>query len=255
MALAGTGLGLGVSKRASVETVAIGFICAIGACLQGSIGFGAALIAAPLLLLIDPRFVPGPLLLCVSPLALAMLVRDRGRLRAQLVLWALLGCAMGSMSAALLLDQLSLRSFGLVFAGLVLFAVAISAWGRSPRLDRRNSIVAGALAGLMGTFSSIGGPPIALLWQDQPGAEIRANLAAYFAFSTLISLAALFSVGRLGSAELEASIWLLPGFVFGFALSHWTAQWADRGSTRPLILAVSTLSALIVVFQNISSES
>jgi uncharacterized membrane protein YfcA len=237
------------------EAIAIGIVCAIAAALHASIGFGAGLIAAPLLVLIDPRFVPGPLLLCIGLLALAMLIRDRIDLRIERVGWALVGCTIGSALAAVLFDRLSPRVFGFIFAGLVLVAVAISASGRSPRLTRNNSVIAGALAGLMGTLCSIGGPPVALLFQRQPGPEIRANLAAYFILSTVIGLAALFSVGRLGATELTSAMILLPGFGVGYLVSFGTTQLADRGSTRPLILVVSALSAIVVLAQNLSSGS
>lgn len=238
-----------------MEAFAIGIVCVIAAGLHASIGFGAGLIAAPLLVLIDPRFVPAPLLFCIGLLAMTMLIRDRIGLRVDLVGWALLGCAIGSIGGATLLDHLSQRNFGLIFSALVLLAVAISAAGHSPRLNRKNSVIAGALAGLMGTIASIGGPPVALLFQNQSGPAIRANLSAYFALSTLINLAALFALGRLGASEVESTAWLMPGFALGFLVSFKTANLADRGSTRSLILGVSALSALVVLLQNLSSGS
>ena len=48
--------------------VAAAVIMAIGCALQAAVGFGFALFSAPLLLLIDPRFVPGPILLAAIPL-------------------------------------------------------------------------------------------------------------------------------------------------------------------------------------------
>ncbi len=47
-------------------------IVVIGSILQGSIGFGLGPFSVPLLLLIDPVFVPGPLLL--SALVLTILI-------------------------------------------------------------------------------------------------------------------------------------------------------------------------------------
>ena len=51
----------------------------LGACVQGSIGFGLGLIAAPVLALIDPSMVPGPVLAAGVPLTLAVLVRGARR--------------------------------------------------------------------------------------------------------------------------------------------------------------------------------
>ena len=51
-------------------------ISAAGAILQGSVGFGLGLIGVPLLVLIDPVFVPGPLLLAAFLLNLLMSHRE-----------------------------------------------------------------------------------------------------------------------------------------------------------------------------------
>ena len=39
------------------------FIVALAAALQSAIGFGLALVAAPFLLMIEPRLIPGPLVM------------------------------------------------------------------------------------------------------------------------------------------------------------------------------------------------
>ena len=41
---------------------------------------------------------------------------------------------------------------------------------------------------MMGTAASIGGPPMALLLQNESGNRIRANLAVFFVIGSFISL-------------------------------------------------------------------
>ena len=48
------------------EFAAATVVMALGSVLQGSIGFGLALFAAPLLALIDPHLAPGPLLVATK---------------------------------------------------------------------------------------------------------------------------------------------------------------------------------------------
>ena len=50
---------------------------AIGAFVQGSVGFGHNLIAAPAMAFVDDRFVPGPAILGATLLTALMLARDR----------------------------------------------------------------------------------------------------------------------------------------------------------------------------------
>jgi hypothetical protein len=44
----------------------------IGSTVQGSVGLGLGLVAAPILALIDPMLIPGPILLCGLVLTLLM---------------------------------------------------------------------------------------------------------------------------------------------------------------------------------------
>lgn len=78
---------------------------AFGALVQGAVGFGMALVAAPLLVLIRPQLVPGPLL--VSGLALTLLVARRERDSIDLlgVKWGLVGRVPGVAIGALALAR------------------------------------------------------------------------------------------------------------------------------------------------------
>ena len=50
----------------------------------------------------------------------------------------------------------------------------------------------------MGTISSVGGPPVALLYQDERGSEVRGTLSSIFAVGALFSLVVLAVVGEFG---------------------------------------------------------
>ena len=63
----------------------------------------------------------------------------------------------------------------------------------------------------MGTAGGIGGPPLALVYQDRSGPEIRSTLAVAFLVGTGISLVALFFVGKLEWEHVLLALQLLPG--------------------------------------------
>jgi len=60
-----------------ITTFVVTIIMAAGSVIQGSVGFGLGLITVPLLTLIDPLFVPGPLLLSVLLLSFLMSSREK----------------------------------------------------------------------------------------------------------------------------------------------------------------------------------
>ncbi len=234
-----------------VEIAVVAAVVLVGALLQGTVGFGLNLVAAPVLVLLEPRLVPGPLLLCALVLTLAMTWRERRAADLSGLGWAMVGRLPGTAAGAGAVALLPARGLALALGGTVLAGVAMSAAGRRFPPSRPTLVTAGAVSGLMGTATSIGGPPMALVYQDSPGATLRATLSAFFVVGSVVSLAALAVVGRFGAWEATAGLLLMPPLLAGFAVSARTGAAVDRGRTRVAVLAVSALAGLTVVLANL----
>jgi uncharacterized protein len=226
-----------------------GLAVAFGAFVQGAVGFGLALVAAPLLAIIDPRLVPVPMLLLATAHALLMLRREHRDADWTGVGWALLGRLPGIALGVLAVALLPARWFELVVAVTVLACVALSVVRWRPRPTVRALLVAGVVSGAGGTASAIGGPPVALLYQDAHGARVRATLAAYFAAGSLLSLAGLLVGGQFSLDSLQAAALMVPFMVAGFALSGPARRVLDHGWTRPAVLAMASAGALALLGQ------
>ena len=226
-----------------------------GAIFQGSVGFGLGMLAAPLLVLIDPDLVPAPLLLAALALTLLVAFSERGAIDLKGVGWALVGRIPGTLIGASTLAVAS-RNATTILVGIIVF-VAIGLIGSGMNLSRtpRVLLAAGTLSGFMGTTTSIGGPPIAALYHNAPGAQIRGTMASFFVVGLVVSLSALAFVGRFGFDELYAGAFLLPGVVAGFAVSRRIAPILDRGYTRVAVLTVSALAGLSVIVQVLVKNS
>lgn len=226
--------------------LAVGIVTA-GSALQASIGFGVALVAAPLLVFVDRLFVPGPLLAASGVLAASMAWRERGSVDLAGIRPAIWGRLVGTPPAALLVGAISSAAFDLVFGLLVLTAVGVSLVHRRIEPTRRAVFVASAASGFMGTASSIGGPPLALVYQNADGPRLRSTLAVFFVMGSVASLVALAAVGRFGLAELARAGVLVPGVALGIAISGPLARALDRSAARPFVLGLSSLAALAVL--------
>jgi len=222
-------------------------VVAAGAALQGAIGFGLGVFAVPLLLLFVPSLVPGPLLASSLLLTVLLAHHDRAGINWRDLIWALSGRSVGIAAAALLLATVSPRAMALWSGGLVLFAVGLSASGLHVQPAPRSLLAAGTLSGVLGTAVSIGGPPIALLYQRETGSRLRGTLAAFFLIGVAMSLVGLRAAGRFGLTELRMAGYLLPGVLVGFLVSRRVGHLLDRGFTRPAILVVSALSSVLVI--------
>lgn len=228
-------------------------IVACGSWLQGSVGFGWALVVAPLLMWIEPGFVPVPMLMAALSLTLAMALRERRAIDVRGVGWALLGRLPGALLGAVAVARLSRPAMDLTFAITVGLAVLISWRGRPVEPTRGWLLTAGAASGLMGTTSSIGGPPIALVYQGEQGARLRGTLSGFFVGGGLISLASLAAFGQVGAAQMQLALMLLPGISLGFLLSNRTRHLLDAGRTRAAVLTLAALSAASLLVRYLAS--
>ena len=231
-----------------LQVVLVTLVATGATTVQGTVGFGAALVAAPLLVLIDPRLVPGPISMMAITLGLLMLTRERGRAHWDAIRWPAIGLVPGACAGAAVVRALAGTDALTIFlAGMVLVAVALSVIGFHPRRRPAQLLAGGTTSGVMAASSGIGGPPIALFFQHATGPEIRGALARFFILSSLAAIALLAAFGQFGAEQLGLGALLIPGAVVGFAISGRLAGHVDAGRVRIAVLGLSTASALVAI--------
>ena len=224
----------------------------VGACLQGALGIGFGLVSAPVLALVDIRFVPAPIIGASVILSVLMAYRERAALDLPSVSWAIagrvVGAAMGSVAVALIAD----RWLAILLSVSLLGVVAVSIGGWSIRPTPRSLFGAGTASGFSGTTTSIGGPPMALVYQHQSGQEMRSALATFQLFGGVISLVALAVAGEYAATELALTGALILAVVLGFVTSRWAIPYLDRGRIRPAVLSFAVIAALVILAREIT---
>ena len=220
---------------------------AVGACAQGSFGFGLGLVAAPVLALTDDTFVPGPLLIVALLLTILVAVRERAGLDWRSVRWALVGRIPGTLLGTIAVVVLPERGLVVLFAALVLAGVGLSVIGWEITPTSPALFSAGAASGFMGSVTSIGGPPMALVYQRSSGQELRSSLALFFTFGTALSILFLTIAGEIGGDDVGRAALLAPPMLVGFAASHVVSKWLDRGRTRAGLLVFSAAASVILL--------
>lgn len=221
----------------------------VGGTLQGAIGFGSMLVAAPILILVDPRLVPGPATIAATVLVALIAFADRTAIDRRGVAWTLGGRVPGTLAGGLIVAALTRRALEIAFGVFLLVEVAMSL--RRGHLRRTPAVLfgVGAISGLMGTTTSVGGPPLALAYQHEGGPTIRGTLNAIFLLGGMLSLVTLAAVGELGRRELWWGLILSPGITLGFALSRLVIPRLEARSLRPAVLGLAGISAAVVLVQ------
>ena len=181
-------------------------------------------------------------------------MRERRDVIVEDLKYAIVGRTIGTLPAAYAVKAFPKSAYELLFAALVILGVVLSALGWHVVRSRRNVVLASVVSGVMSTVSSMGGPPMALLYQNEEGPAIRATISAIFTVGGFITLAGLWWAGRFGVVEFLLGLLLMPGILIGFVISGFTTELADRVRLKPAILTISAISALAVIYKALTSN-
>jgi uncharacterized protein len=222
-----------------------------GALLQGSVGFGGGLVSAPIVVLFQPLFVPGPAILLSTIVSLVVAGREHGSYELSDLRWGLLGRLPGTVLGVWIVTRVSPEDIGLVVGPTVLIAVLLVSLGRAVPRNHRTLFTAGIVSSAMSTSASVGGPPMALLYHDAAGPELRGSMSVYIGFGSVLSVAMLALAGRFGGGELLLTATLLPAALLGVAVSRRSAARLDLGGTRLAVLVLSAASATVLLVNTV----
>ena len=226
-------------------------IVAVGCLFQASIGFGANLIAQPLVYQFEPDLVPGSVLVATASLSVLVLRRERQAVEIRPIAVGLAGAVLGIALGIVVVAWASASALAVLIALCVLAMVAIMAAGLTLPRSRGNLFAAGALGGFGSLTAGIGGPPLALLYASADGPRIRSFLSGYFLVTSVITFAGLTLAGRFGVDQLIDGLALVPAAIVGFLLSTPLLPVVDRGVTRPAILIASAAAAMLLLVRTL----
>lgn len=220
----------------------------IGCWVQTALGFGMAVIAAPIIVILNPLWVPVALTLCALFLSILNTWSQRQDLEYKALVIPFITRIPGTILGAWLLLQLDTHSLQLFVAGCVLLAVFISYYGKQFDYTPRRMGGAAFVSGIMGTTTSIGGPPMALVMQHGKPNNIRANLSLYFAYSCTLSMISYAMIGVVDQELMLESVSFLPVCLLGFLLGVKARPYIDNNNRfRPLLLILCGSAGLIAL--------
>jgi uncharacterized protein len=231
--------------------IAIGAAVLVGATLQGVVGLGLGLIVAPVTGLVAPQLLPGLALWLAMLLPLFTLTRDWRSADGRGLCWALAARMPGTAIGVWLVWGLPVRALHILVGVVVLVAVALT--GRTVRLPTTPTTLLGAgfISGITGTVSSIGGPPLALVYQHHATDTLRATLGVYFVLGAAFSIVGLSATGQLPARDLMVAAGMTPVVVLGFLLSGPLRRHLEHESVRIGLLIVCAASAAALIVRNL----
>ncbi|MGI8524072.1 MAG: sulfite exporter TauE/SafE family protein [Nocardioides sp.] len=229
----------------------IGLTATVGAFVQAVVGLGIGLLTAPVVALVAPSLVPALPLWLALLVSGSMLAAERAHIDWPSIAWALPARVPGTVVGAWLVSRFTEVQIGVALAVMVLLAVAVTVHTVAVPVNPATLVTAGFVAGASGTATSIGGPPIALLFQRRPPEVVRATLSVFFFVGVLLSLAGLAVGGTLDRQGAELAAAFAPGVLVGLLVGIALRDLMPREAFRRGVLVVCAASAVALLVRSI----
>lgn len=242
---------------AQLDLTAFAFWACFGAVLLSAFvqrlsGQAFGIIAAPLIALVAPGYLPAGLLLLGIVVGLTSAGADFSALTRSEIVPGFVGRLLGAVLGALLAAKIvATDALSVVIGVVVLLAVGLSLVGLRIAIRPVSLVVAGVCAGIMGTLTAIGAPPMALLYQHEPAKRSRAMQNAFFFWGMCVSVGALWWQGLVELRHLLFAATLLPAVVIGLAVAMPLASATERRTIRPYALGLSVMAALALLVRTL----
>jgi uncharacterized protein len=220
---------------------------AAGAVIQGSIGFGYALLAVPAMVLLLPWAVPVTPLFLALPMTLLMSAREWRSIDLGGFALITAGRLLGTVAGVVLL-VLAPKGYLSMLTGLLILTAALGSFLKPTfEVNKRTRLAGGVASGVVGTVAALGGTPLALVYQDRSGAELRSTLAISFVVGIAMSLVGLGLAGQIEGRHVLLALQLLPCMLVGLWVSRWVVERLDERWLRPAVLAFAAAAGLVII--------
>ncbi len=231
-----------------IEFLLVTAVVLVGSASQAAIGMGLNLLAIPLLLLVNPIYAPGPVLVASFGLSFLALWRVPAKVDRRELQPALIGLAAGTAVAGGVLAVIDSADLTRLLGAFVVLGAGLALSGWSAALNDRNLFAAGGGAGVLGTIAGVHAPPIALLYQGLAPERVRGAVLTFVGLGNALSITALALVGQFTSKHLFAATMLIPGVLIGLLAAPILAGMITARLLRAFVLSISTVSGLLLVF-------
>ncbi|MHB1172015.1 MAG: sulfite exporter TauE/SafE family protein [Lacisediminihabitans sp.] len=225
----------------------ITLVSAIAAMAQSATGSGYGIVAAPLLFIVDPRTVPGPLLVSTLLVMVVVIAQHRRFLSLRELkpafLWTAPGIAGGFLVEAVNPPAVSMLAVGVI----VLLGVAVTVRGVHIPSSRAALGIAGVLAGAFTVLAATPGPPMAIVYRPDDTNRLRANLSAFFFLVVFVTLVPLIATGAHGWAPASHTVALCTGVLLGVLLVRPFLRLLSARVIRAGALGLCALAGVVVL--------
>ncbi|MFT4691174.1 MAG: sulfite exporter TauE/SafE family protein [Verrucomicrobiia bacterium] len=218
-------------------------------------GFGAGLIATPVLALMYPlKFVVPLQLLFEVGISAILLPKVWKEIDWKHTVHLLTGLFIGNMAGAMVLVTVGDSILKTVLAVVVLLFAGYLAWtAEQPapwNIPVKWGFFFGVVGGVFGGSLGMSGPLVVLYLSQQFTRKetLRATLIGVFAFASVWTAGAHWFNGLYTQETLKLGLWLVPAFLIGTWAGHWAHFRTSDVLFRRLIAGILFAAGLLLTF-------
>ncbi len=220
----------------------------IASALQGITGFGSALIAAPLLLLIfdkDTSVISLSIISIALNLFLFLTINKPVYKKTfyNLFIPAVIGLPFG----IILLDILPIKTLR-ILVGFLAITFAFLLFSKKPRVEstKLKHRFAGLFYGILHTSTGVSAPPVVLILasENTDKDEMRKTLSFFFLMTSIVSILFFIATKHFTSQAVIYSLWGIPAVILG---GWFGSLISKRVSQKQFIWSVFILIAVSII--------
>lgn len=222
-------------------------VVAVAAFVQGTSGMGFALIATPVMGIVQASLLPVVILALMIPLNLYVTGRERAAIDGRGASWISAGRLLGTAGGFAVLVAVPTSSLNLLIGGSTVLAVLASLAAPSFTPGRPAQVIAGAVTGVTETATGVGGPPLVLVYQHRAAPVLRSTVALCFLVGEIISLIVLLAADKVDGDQIRTAALLLPAVGLGALASHFIHHRVGGPHLRIAVLVFALVSGIALL--------
>lgn len=231
---------------------AIFAVVVVAAVIRAFTGFGFALLAIPVLVLVLPPAQVVPFIFLLElVISITLLPRLWHEVDFRGLRWLLPGAILATPVGGYVLLAASAEALRLAIGLVVVTAALLMA--RGLRFRSRPGVAAsfgtGLISGTLNGAAGIPGPPVVLFYLATPAADSvsRATLIAYFSVTDALGLAVAGWNGLVDGNTLLWALWLAPAMLLGSVIGQLAFRRANPALFRRIVLGVLLVTGLTAI--------
>jgi len=225
------------------------FVTAAG--ISGVIGFGGGLAVVPFLVMLNPNFIPVPMVLASPAISGLIVWRERKSIDLSSVKWTAVGLAPGIAAGTATLVSLSQKTLGIFISLLLLAGTGLQMASKETRQTRSTLLGGGVLAGFMANTVGMPGVALAVSMSRFEGPVFRSTLNTCVVMMTVVSTTVLAVAGQIDIFHLVAAAVFVAAAFAGFLISGPVRHVVDRRGTTQIVYAVSVAGAITLLIRSL----